>query len=73
MSTRQEQYLQEYEAHKHIEVLEGLHHFKSGAHIKVMVSEIDLEKETASLTNLKTGTIRTRTLHWCRKNLVRET
>ena len=39
---------------------------------KVILVEIDKENEMARVKNLRTGTLQTKTLHWCRKNLIKE-
>ena len=43
---------------------------KSRTSEKVELIEIDEEAEMARVKNLRTETLQTKTLHWCRKNLV---
>jgi len=67
----QERYLQEYEKYKHIQLEKGEYMMKSNPAIKVMIMSINEEAERALVKTLKSGNERERTLHWCRKNLVR--
>ncbi len=67
----QQRYLEEYEKYKHIQVNEGEYSLKSNPTIKVMIMSINEEAERALVRTLKSGNERERTLHWCRKNLVR--
>ena len=67
----QERYLQEYEKYKHIQLEKGEYMMKSNPTIKVMIMSINEEAERALVKTLKSGNERERTLHWCRKNLVR--
>ena len=67
----QQKYLKEYEKYKHIQVEEGEHHMKSNPTIRVMIMSINDEAERVLVKTLKSGNERERTLHWCRKNLVR--
>ena len=36
---------------------------------KVILKKIDKKKKVAIIKNIRTGTEREKTLHWCRKNL----
>ena len=44
---------------------------RSNPTIKVMIMSINEAAERALVKTLKSGNERERTLHWCRKNLVR--
>jgi len=67
----QQRYLEEYEKYKHIQLEEGEYAMKSNPTIKVMIMSINEEAERALVRTLKSKNERERTLHWCRKNLVR--
>lgn len=69
MTPRQQQYLAEYERLKHITITPGS--YKTVQHIDVEVVEVDETTETALVRTSKSGAERVRTLHWCRKNLVK--
>ena len=68
-SERQLEYLREYERLKHIEVIPGEYRNSSG--ISFEITDVDKASETATVKTVKSGLTRERTLHWCRKNLVR--
>ena len=64
-------YLEEYEKYKNIKLqLNEVYSKKSRTTEKVQLIEVDEEAEMARVKNLRTGTLQTKTLHWCRKNLV---
>ena len=64
-------YLEEYEKYKNIKLqLNEVYSKKSRTAEKVELIEIDEEAEMARVKNLRTNTLQTKTLHWCRKNLV---
>jgi len=67
----QQRYLQEYEKYKNVKVQEGEYHMRSNPTIKVMIMSINEAAERVLVRTLKSGNERERTLHWCRKNLVR--
>ena len=67
-----EKYLQEYEKYKHIVLELGCTYVKkSKAGEKIQIISIDKDNEKATLKNLRTENILTKTLHWCRKNLIK--
>lgn len=69
ISNRQAEYLAEYEKYKHIVILSGRNYvLKSNLFFKYFVIEVNGEE--VKLMNLKTGNEVTKTLHWCRKNLI---
>ena len=64
-------YLEEYEKYKNIKLqLNEVYSKKSRTAEKIELIEIDEEAEMARVKNLRTNTLQTKTLHWCRKNLV---
>jgi len=67
----QQKYLEEYEKYKHIPLENGEYYMKSNPTIRVMIMSINEEAERALVKTIKSGNERERTLHWCRKNLVR--
>ncbi len=62
-----EKYLEEYEKYKDIEITTGDYSNKDG--IRFSVLSINEEEQKAEVQTTKSGVIKTRTLHWCRKNL----
>jgi len=63
-------YLAEYKKYKDVKLsLDEVYVKKSRTTEKVVLVEIDEENEMARVKNLRTGTLQTKTLHWCRKNL----
>lgn len=69
MKDSQKRYLEEYEKHKHIEIVTGSYYVKGKTYLKYEVVMVDTEKETALIE--RNGSGMTKTLHWCRKNLVK--
>ena len=66
-------YLEEYEKYKNIKLqLNEVYSKKSRTAEKVELIEIDEEAEMARVKNLRTKTLQTKTLHWCRKNLIKD-
>ena len=66
-------YLEEYEKYKHVELEADVVYLKkSKTSERVMLLEINLEKNTAQIKNIRTENIQHKTLHWCRKNLIKE-
>ena len=66
-------YLEEYEKYKNIKLqLTEVYSKKSRTTEKVQLIEVDEEAEMARVKNLRTGTLQTKTLHWCRKNLIKD-
>tara|TARA_Y100001938_G_C8063406_1_gene418703 strand:+ start:698 stop:919 length:222 start_codon:yes stop_codon:yes gene_type:complete len=67
-----EKYLHEYNKYKHIVLdLDCTYVKKSKAGEKIQIISIDQKNEKATLKNLRTKNILTKTLHWCRKNLIK--
>ena len=65
-----QKYLIEYNKYKNVQLsLKEVYVKKSRTTEKVVLVEIDEENEMARVKNLRTGTLQTKTLHWCRKNL----
>ncbi len=71
VSQNQQKYLEEYEKFKHIEVCPGIYTRKSRAHIQIQVESVNAEDEKVTMKTLSSGHRFVKTLHWCRKNLVR--
>ena len=66
-------YLEEYEKYKNIKLqLNEVYSKKARTTEKVQLIEVDEEAEMARVKNLRTGTLQTKTLHWCRKNLIKD-
>ena len=65
--SQKERYLAEYEKFKHIIIERGDYTSKEGIEYKIL--SVDDKKETAMIETKKSGFVRSRTLHWCRKNL----
>ena len=67
-----QKYLTEYNKYKNVQLsLDEVYVKKSRTTEKVVLVEIDEENEMARIKNLRSGTLLTKTLHWCRKNLER--
>ena len=73
MRDSKKKYLEEYEKYKDVElVLNEVYSKASRTSEKVELVEIDEESQMARVKNLRTETLLTKTLHWCRKNLIKE-
>ena len=68
--SQQERYLQEYEKFRHIRIEVGSYAKKSNTFVTYTVTHVDLIEEVVSLTTDRSGNRFTKTLHWCRKNLI---
>jgi hypothetical protein len=69
MSESQQKYLAEYEKYKNVIIIPGLYKTTEGIDIEII--SINNETQTAETKTVKSGYERTRTLHWCRKHLIR--
>ena len=68
-----ERYLKEYEKYKHIELEANVVYRKKSRHTeRVMILEINDNENIVQVKNLRTENIQYKTLHWCRKNLIKE-
>tara|TARA_R110000824_G_scaffold36844_8_gene113953 strand:- start:975 stop:1211 length:237 start_codon:yes stop_codon:yes gene_type:complete len=66
-------YLEEYEKYKDIELaLNETYSKKTKESEKVQLTEIDETAQVAIVENLRTGNTQVKTLHWCRKNLIKD-
>ena len=66
-------YLEEYEKYKDVQlVLNETYSKKSKQAEKVQLVEIDEAAQVAVVKNLRTENSQIKTLHWCRKNLVKD-
>ena len=73
MRDSKRKYLEEYEKYKDIKLhLNEVYRKKSRTTEKVELVEIDEKAEMARVRNLRTNTLQTKTLHWCRKNLIKD-
>ena len=73
MRDSKKKYLEEYEKYKNVEIqLNEVYSKKSKTSEKVEVVDIDEDSQMARVKNLRTETLQTKTLHWCRKNLIKE-
>ena len=71
MRDSKKRYLEEYEKYKDIDIqLNEVYVKKSRSTEKVEIIDIDEESQMARIKNLRSEVLTTKTLHWCRKNLV---
>jgi hypothetical protein len=70
MKESQRKYLEEYEKYKHISITEGSYHIKDKPYLKYEVVSVDMEEEKAVIE--REDSRQTKTLHWCRKNLIKK-
>ena len=64
----QKKYTEEYEKHKDVIIRQGFYVNKNRTIIEYEVLSVGLDE--AVLKTVKSGHITTKTLHWCRKNLM---
>jgi|TARA_R110000822_G_scaffold62960_2_gene154970 hypothetical protein len=68
-----QRYLEEYEKYKDVQLtLNETYSKKSKQTEKVQLIEIDETANVAIVKNLRTENTQIKTLHWCRKNLIKE-
>ena len=73
MRDSKKKYLEEYEKYKDVDIqLNEVYSKKSKTSEKVEVIDIDEDSQMARVKNLRTETLQTKTLHWCRKNLIKD-
>ena len=73
MRDSKKKYLEEYEKYKDVDIqLNEVYSKKSKTSEKVEVIDIDENSQMARVKNLRTETLQTKTLHWCRKNLIKD-
>ena len=73
MRDSKQKYLTEYNKYKDVELdMSAVYSKKSRTSEKVLIMEIDEKAEMARVKNLRTGALQTKTLHWCRKNLIKD-
>jgi len=73
MRDSKRRYLEEYEKYKDVELqLNEVYSKKSRTTEKVEIIDIDEEAQMARIKNLRSEVLSTKTLHWCRKNLIKE-
>ena len=72
MRESKKKYLVEYNKYKDVKLsLDEVYAKKSKTSEKVILLEIDLDSQMARIKNVRSGATQTKTLHWCRKNLVK--
>ncbi len=69
MSRMKEKYLQEYEKYSHVKITPQRYRLKNNSSIQYDVLEVDEISEKVWLKTTNSGNEKTKTLHWCRKNL----
>ena len=73
MRESKKKYLEEYEKFKDVELtLNEIYSKKSKTSELVEIVDIDNESEMGRIKNVRTGNVQTKTLHWCRKNLIKD-
>ena len=73
MRDSKQKYLTEYNKYKDVKLdMSAVYSKKSRTSEKVLIMEIDEKAEMARVKNLRTGALQTKTLHWCRKNLIKD-
>tara|TARA_R110000824_G_scaffold2936_10_gene13426 strand:- start:43119 stop:43340 length:222 start_codon:yes stop_codon:yes gene_type:complete len=73
MRDSKKRYLEEYEKYKDIDIqLNEVYVKKSRSTEKVEIIDIDEESQMARIKNLRSEVLTTKTLHWCRKNLIKD-
>jgi|TARA_R110000782_G_C14538422_1_gene383436 hypothetical protein len=73
MKESKKRYLEEYEKYKDVElILNEVYSKASRTSEKVELIEIDETAEVARVKNVRTEVLQTKTLHWCRKNLIKD-
>tara|TARA_R110002020_G_scaffold256852_1_gene470514 strand:- start:926 stop:1147 length:222 start_codon:yes stop_codon:yes gene_type:complete len=64
----QQKYLEEFEKFKDVIITPGRYHHKGAAFVEYEVIEIGVDEVV--IKTLSSNHITTKTLHWCRKNLM---
>jgi len=68
-----QRYLEEYEKYKDVQLTLNETYFKKSKQTeKVQLVEIDETANVAIIKNMRTENTQIKTLHWCRKNLIKE-
>ena len=68
-----QRYLEEYEKYKDVQLVADVPYCKkTKLSEKVQLIDIDETAQVAIVENLRTGNTQVKTLHWCRKNLIKE-
>jgi len=65
-------YLQEYEKYKDVTLSLNETYTLKDSDNKLEIVELDEHARVARVKNIDTGALATKTLHWCRKNLIKE-
>jgi hypothetical protein len=69
ISEKQKKYLEEVERLKEIKIKPGIYHHRNGKQLIYHILSVDEEKNLVHLQG-KNGSEQTKTLHWCKKNLI---
>jgi hypothetical protein len=69
MTPAQKAYQESYEKYKDVVIGLGLYESKTQGHVKMEI--ISIEGDSVSLKDIRTGNVKVKTLHWCRKSLVK--
>ena len=73
MRDSKKKYLEEFEKYKDVDLqLNEVYAKKSRSSEKIEIIDIDEESQMARIKNLRTEVLTTKTLHWCRKNLIKD-
>jgi hypothetical protein len=73
MKNSKKKYLEEYEKYKDVDIqLNEVYAKKSRTTEKVEIIDIDEDSQMARIKNLRSEVLTTKTLHWCRKNLIKD-
>ena len=73
MRDSKKKYLEEYEKYKDVDIqLNEVYAKKSRKTEKVEIIDIDENSQMARIKNLRSEVLTTKTLHWCRKNLIKD-
>ena len=70
ISEKQKKYLEEVERLKNIKIEPGIYYHKNGKQLIYDVLSVDEENNLAHLQS-KNGSEQIKTLHWCKKNLIK--
>jgi hypothetical protein len=70
MSEAKNKYLEEYEKWKHVVITPGLYRQRlTNNNYLILYEVLSVEGEEVALKNPNSGFLKTKTLHWARKNL----
>jgi len=68
-----QRYLDEYEKYKNVQLETNVVYCKRSRQTEeIMILDIDQDKDSAQIKNMRTENVQHKTLHWCRKNLIKK-